>query len=194
MRLDAHHYLIRCQPQSLILYKTTVDWEGNQFQFVYEYRHVDCYQCIGVINGMDCRVSAVFTPTYSTFVYFIFVYFIFMSLIVLYFLHSTSVLSFYMDVVLTLSICSIAYVMRYLQKGKGELKEAKWNEEYNCIAVVDRLTPNAALNQITKTRYYSNILKGFRVMSGVMKIECVPSFKYLGVYMDEILHWCEHVN
>ena len=36
--------------------------------------------------------------------YFIFVYLIFMSLIVLYFLHSTSVLSFYVDVVLTLSI------------------------------------------------------------------------------------------
>ena len=33
-----------------------------------------------------------------------FVYLIFMSLIVLYFLHNTSVLSFYIDVVLTLSI------------------------------------------------------------------------------------------
>ena len=32
-----------------------------------------------------------------------YIYFIFMSLIVLYFLHSTSVLSFYIDVVLTLS-------------------------------------------------------------------------------------------
>ena len=38
--------------------------------------------------------------------YFIFVYLIFMSLIVLYFLHNTSVLSFYIDVVLTLSIPS----------------------------------------------------------------------------------------
>ena len=35
---------------------------------------------------------------------FFFVYFIFISLIALYFLHSTSVLSFYIDVVLTLSI------------------------------------------------------------------------------------------
>ena len=34
-----------------------------------------------------------------------FVYLIFMSQIVLYFLYSTSVLSFYIDVVLTLSIC-----------------------------------------------------------------------------------------
>ena len=34
----------------------------------------------------------------------IYVYLIFMSLIVLYFLHSTSVLSLYIDVVLTLSI------------------------------------------------------------------------------------------
>ena len=36
--------------------------------------------------------------------YFIFAYLIFMSLIVLYFLHSTSVLSFYMDVVFTFSM------------------------------------------------------------------------------------------
>ena len=35
---------------------------------------------------------------------FFFVYLIFMSLIVLYFLHSTSVVSFYIDVVLPLSI------------------------------------------------------------------------------------------
>ena len=35
--------------------------------------------------------------------YFVFVYLTFMSLIVLYFLHSSSVLSFYTDVVLTLS-------------------------------------------------------------------------------------------
>ena len=38
-------------------------------------------------------------------VFFLFVYLIFMSWIVLYFLHSTSVLSFHIDVVLTLSIC-----------------------------------------------------------------------------------------
>ena len=37
-------------------------------------------------------------------IYFIFVYLIFMSLIVLYFLHSTSVFSFCIDVILALSI------------------------------------------------------------------------------------------
>ena len=50
-------------------------------------------------------VTLTYTGPYVSFLsYFIFVYFIFMSLIVLYFLHSTSVLSFYIDVVLTLSI------------------------------------------------------------------------------------------
>ena len=45
-----------------------------------------------------------FTFLYFTLLYFIFVYLIFMSQIVLYFLHCTSVISFYIDVELTLSI------------------------------------------------------------------------------------------
>ena len=39
---------------------------------------------------------------------FYFVYFIFMFLIVLYFVHNTSLLSFYIDVVLTFSITLIS--------------------------------------------------------------------------------------
>ena len=46
-------------------------------------------------------------------IYFIFVYLIFMSVIVLYSLHSTSVLSFYIDVVLTLSMVECAVFLRH---------------------------------------------------------------------------------
>ena len=57
--------------------------------------------------SISCRFSPCIPMTNddsNALQYFIFVYLIFMSLIVLYFLHSTSVLSFYIDVVLTLSM------------------------------------------------------------------------------------------
>ena len=56
--------------------------------------------------------------------YFIFVYIIFMSQIVLYFLHSILVLSFYIDVVLTLSIC-ISYQLEGHHLGKTLLMWTK---------------------------------------------------------------------
>ena len=58
-----------------------------------------------------CRIIQ--SPHLVVNIYFIFVYLTFLSLIVLYFLHITSVLSFYIDVVLTLSIIMLAYVNHY---------------------------------------------------------------------------------
>ena len=73
----------------------------RRLRYVFSIKH-------GGLTLTNFVVFYCFTSWCLTIWYFIFVYLILVSLIVLYFLHNTSVLSFYLNVVLILSIAALA--------------------------------------------------------------------------------------